>query len=617
MTIYETNMNILKQYHFDIYEGIGKNSGSDQIMVGDAYNGGRFLAISDGYNVIALSSMYNPQHAADRYMIPFEKLPDSTTLFLFGFGDGEVVRRVLVDHCPVHQCIVYEPSMDIFLATVSNYDLQDLLCSDKLRIIVSGINQDQTEMILNEYVNFMNWPTFAIASLPVYSRIFSEEYEQCCTWYQDCILSCQGIRNASMVFAKSGLRNEINAQRWLIDSYAVDDMVGSFPKELPCILVASGPSLEKNVQYLQRAKGKACIMAVDSAMKYLLDHGIMPDFTCTIDADKSAAYFDDDRMKGIPVFLTTVSNSLMLETLSDFVPIYFNNSIDYYNRLIGKAGHSFLDFDGGGSVATFLFRLALELKFRTIILIGQDLAYTNLQSHADTDKVTEVEITRYSMYEVEGYYGETVYTPGDLKIYLDWYRRIIPMYADDRTIINATEGGAKIAGAIQMPFSEAIDRYCVSEYDCADIYKNRPRIWNTLEEKKEYYQYLVNGMRSLKNVRRILSEAIHQIERIFVLLNRNNYSESEFMEIESKVDRMISEIFNSELYEMLNERAAVSNIAMSDGLDENSDDLNDERIHLYKITYDHLQELTTAVEEAIPLWEHSLGELDSIYHFAE
>ena len=397
-----------------------------------------------------------------------------------------------------------------------------------------------------------------------------------------------------------------------MNSYAVDEMVGRFPEDIPCILVANGPSLEKNVKYLHEAKGKSCIFAVDSALKYLLDQGIRPDYTCTVDAEKSAIHFQDERIKGLPVFLSTISSASMLEALDVFEPLYFMNTASYYDYLISKTGHHFLNLDVGGSVATVLFLLAIELGFRTIIIIGQDLAFTNMEFHAGRGKATEEDLMRYTLYEVEGYYGDKVWASGDFRLYIDWYARTIEQFSKNHTIINATEGGAKLAGAVQMPFQEAVMKYCTHEFDCDKVWQSLPRLWETEDARKEYYQDLKEGLRDLKNMKRLVDEAIMSSDRALKLAQRANYSESEFAQIERRIDHLLNEIESMKLYEMMLERAAETNINMADGLDEKEEDSLKMRIHLYHMIHEHMKEIGLALEEAIPMWEESLRTLEKM-----
>jgi hypothetical protein len=49
-------------------------------------------------------------------------------------------------------------------------------------------------------------------------------------------------------------------------------------RNLPCIVVGAGPSLDKNVRFLHRAQNKAVIISCDAALKPLMGHGIVPEF---------------------------------------------------------------------------------------------------------------------------------------------------------------------------------------------------------------------------------------------------------------------------------------------------------------------------------------------------
>ena len=52
------------------------------------------------------------------------------------------------------------------------------------------------------------------------------------------------------------------------------------------ILVSAGPSLNKNIMELKKAKNKAFIVATDTAVKPLLKAGIEPDLMVMVDGEK-------------------------------------------------------------------------------------------------------------------------------------------------------------------------------------------------------------------------------------------------------------------------------------------------------------------------------------------
>ena len=70
------------------------------------------------------------------------------------------------------------------------------------------------------------------------------------------------------------------------------------------IVVAAGPSLNKNIKELKRAKGKAFIIAVDTALKPLLREGIIPDMFFIVDAMKPLDLVDMNGVEQIPMVTT-------------------------------------------------------------------------------------------------------------------------------------------------------------------------------------------------------------------------------------------------------------------------------------------------------------------------
>lgn len=66
-------------------------------------------------------------------------------------------------------------------------------------------------------------------------------------------------------------------------------------------MVAAGPSLNKNIQVLKKAKNRLFILAVDTAVKPLIKAGIKPDAFITIDAKKSPDLIKIDGAETIPV----------------------------------------------------------------------------------------------------------------------------------------------------------------------------------------------------------------------------------------------------------------------------------------------------------------------------
>jgi hypothetical protein len=79
-----------------------------------------------------------------------------------------------------------------------------------------------------------------------------------------------------------GLKNSFINIEVLSSSPGVRQLDGQY-RGKPAILVAAGPSLDKNIDLLSEAKGKALIMSSDTTFPVLLKKGIIPDLVVTIE----------------------------------------------------------------------------------------------------------------------------------------------------------------------------------------------------------------------------------------------------------------------------------------------------------------------------------------------
>lgn len=614
MTIYERNLEALKAVHKDIYEEIENayNPG-EQVLAGDALNGETFLAVVRGEEIIPLNSTYDPSHEAERYVLQFEKEPEDSMVLMFGFGNGAVLERMLSETCPIAICIVYEPSVAIFRKALEEYDLTTLLSDPRLLLFVEGVNGDQIEYHLVDLIDYSNWRYFSYKRLSQYSELFPEQRKSIFEMYERVYGNNRAAMNTLIAYAQAGVINEVKALKWMIDCRTISGMIGSFPADMPAIVVAAGPSLEKNVEVLKQAKGKAFIICVDTAIQFLLNHGIVPDMACTIDAQKGPKHFERPELRHLPLAISSDSNYVALRVIEDINPFYISTTNDYYQNLFYKKGHEVGFFDGGGSVGTTCFKLAVAVGFQTIILIGQDLAFTDEKRHAGKGQLKEEDLV-YNILMVDGYYGDKVMTRGDYKTYIDWYNLQIPRL-EDRLIINATEGGAKLKGAVQMPLQEAVDTYCQNTYDVAAILEQIPKVWATKEEKLELYQELKQKYQYFKGFHRRVKDGIEGANRAIRLLKRKNYQPKELKEIDKRLSAITKEVDEKEGMVVLIKRMIETHITLNDDLNDAEEDLEQESVRLYEKMKKYLGDLLEALEEVLPIWESVLQEINEKYQF--
>lgn len=607
-------MECLKQMRPEMHEKLKSHiTDTQSILCGDALDGEKFLAVSKDNEIIPLNSTYHPSHEAERYVAQYDELSAETVLFMYGFSNGFIIRKALEKNCPVQSCIVYEPSVEIFVKVLEEYDVTDLIRNTELLIFIRKINDELLEKTLYDIMNYRNWKLFQFSIAPCYDRLFAKDCKEILKMFTNVHEYKHMEMNTLIRFAQSGVKNEVKAMKWFMNCHALEQYKNKFPEDMPCIIVAAGPSLEKNAEVLRRAKGKALIICVDTALPFLLKKDIIPDIACTIDAQKGTTYFMDTRLKDIPIMVSTDSDYRALEQIGDVKPIYIAAVNDFFQRLFKDKGYNVDYFDGGGSVATVSFQVAVGLGFHTIILIGQDLAFSDDKAHAGMGEVTKEDLDSKLMM-VDAYNGGQILSRIDFKHYIDWYNLKIPELTD-RLIINATEGGAKLKGAVQMTLNDVVNNYCNKCYDMDTLMNSGNHVWESYEEKKQLYDEIKKKYAEFKQLEKKVADGIGLAERAILLLKRGNYSLKELNKIDEKLKYLTNTIGTNEGTIILVKRMIDTEVTLTDDLHKAEANLDQESIRLYNKMKKYLSDMQKALEEILPLWTEVQKEINDVYHF--
>lgn len=209
----------------------------------------------------------------------------------------------------------------------------------------------------------------------------------------------------------------------------------------PIVVVAAGPSLDNTIEKLKAIQEHVYIFATGRALKALVNKGIKVELFCIIDAHYAGTF---PQIQG-------------LEDLD--IPFIFLNSascktVEAYNgpkyMAYGNTQHIEERYDitqyleSNGSVATATIDLAIKLGGNLIILLGQDLAYTNMKTHASDAGASNIAHLP-NMKQVQTQNGEYISTSLGLLNIKHGIEKKIAKHPDIK-FVNCTEGGAYIEG---------------------------------------------------------------------------------------------------------------------------------------------------------------------------
>lgn len=512
---------------------------SDNIDCGTEEIAGRKIlyVVKEG-NLVQLDSLYNQEILLDKW---FEKLElkYNSKVFMFGLGNGMFLRKMLEMTDEELTIYLYEPSINTLVYVLKEFDLSDILSSERVSIYIpekenatKRLYDDLTKILtysdVTGYVNFV---------YPNYNVIWTEEYMEYHRNLQELFDTLQANRLVYEKFGGSYFENSFVNFMHFCHGKNMNTIWPYLSNEIPAIIVSSGPSLTKNVNELKRAKGRAIIIAADSAVNALLIHDIIPDLFVCIDARKNPGHFTDARIKNIPMICMLSTSQAALKDHK--APCYFvNDGNPHILFFMEKNGVEYPALSCGGSVANTATSFAEVMGFNNIILVGQDLAYTNNKTHAEGSLRSSWNIDFHddSFCYIEGQNGEMIESSTQFKVYRDWFERELIDHPE-LNLINATEGGALIHGAEHTTLKDAIDKYCQKEYDIDSIFANSGYLFD-IESREELKDYMFGTADELVEIRGEIRQCISLYEKMESLVYEGKYHSQKFINYYKKSEEI-------------------------------------------------------------------------------
>lgn len=218
------------------------------------------------------------------------------------------------------------------------------------------------------------------------------------------------------------------------------------------ILVASGPSLTDNIDFIKKAKDHMYVFCVGSALRALMKYDIHPDFVVSIDASLTnyEAHFKGLEYKGIAIF-DTMTHHLIVEN-------HQGPALKMLSEMDGITGSLFPEmtrFISVASVAISTLNLTHQLGFEEVYLIGQDLSFIDKKYYAEGITIHEGVRIEEELW-VDSNDGRKVLTSETLYAQIDSFNQLTNLIKDHIKIYNVSAKGAKINHVPYIP-SEKIN----------------------------------------------------------------------------------------------------------------------------------------------------------------
>lgn len=606
---FEKNMETLKKRNETLYKAI-----CEYTLVEEEYHPEKVLA-KDGTEIMKitkdgkecfLNSQYRPVKEAVTFVEQYDKVSDYSFMVFLGFGNGIIARQLRQSMGEHVALCFYEPSIEIFMHVIQNYDISDLLTAGNVYIIVNRLNKEDMQAVLGSNIKFDTYQNAIYDALPKYRQLFLEDNQWLEDLYRQDVVNIMAYIETQQTFGKQFVINAIHNMKYLLNCNYRDDFKDVFPKDMPAVVVAAGPSLENNIEVLKKMKGKALIVAVDTALRYLTEQGMKPDLAITVDAKKPIHLFDSEDIRKLMLVSDCSGNHQAVELLSGQKLIFSGGNYVYYKKVFALKEREFGFLKNGGSVATVAFSLLREWGFRRIVLVGQDLALAPDKVHAGKDDV-DLHKLNGNKIAIKGYYGDTVYTTWDYNEYRRWFERMIEE-ENCPEVINATEGGAKIKGAIQMPLQKVLDTYCTREFDFEKAIEEVPPTF-TEEDRPKLLAMWEESVKNIEKLKRNFKEGIHLIEDEIRLISRGSYTKGNIRNIHKKLNKIFEECDSYMEIQFIDSMVAEKEERILDDIYEMEESNDEEHCRLLEKLKTYLLSMQNVTDEVRELFQTVIKEM--------
>ncbi len=558
MDTYTKNLEALKNNRAILYKKLKKFETNERFEV--------FLAEDSEYaNILDRKNDYLFYDDAKESILKnakeHEQYREHLFLYFFGIADGKNIE-ILLKNKNLKQLIIIEPNIELIYVALNLIDFSQDIQTNRLLILEY---EEVDYSLLIQIIHLSNAKYYIrsfnlILQNEFYLVYNMQEYKQLLALFLKAIDYIAQANGNDINDTFRGFKQHIQNLNRMVENGKYQDLL---KKEFikTAVVVATGPSLDKQLPLLKAYQDQVAILSVDASFPILIKNGIKPDFVFTMERDEPTAQFfqklDREDQKDVIIVAASLQHKVLFESLK-------SDSLFIVMRPFAYNTYFNLDEYGyvckGMSSANMAHEFASAFGFENTILIGQDLAFgEDFKTHSDdhiiqSNKLLDDAIKNKKYMEVEAYGGEGVVFSN---IYWNMFRNFIEHHIEESseimTTYNATQGGSRIAGSIEIPFQEALETLATEKKGALYV--------NDIDEKEvvSLKHVIKEKLETAKKESKVLQEKVNKsflivVKACEVVENKSideaidALSMEEIIFLLEEISKVRKEIDNSEIY---------------------------------------------------------------------
>jgi len=464
--ILEDNLKPVFQYNSELAEKIHKCSTfENSYEINEGKSGDAVLY----KNAIPVDDPIDPVWKAIEITSKIEFNEITSIAVIYGMGLGYIFKEVAKRY--KGKIIIYEPDIEILRLSLEFVDFSQELNSSNIMITNSleEIKAAYKFLFFKDYkFNFLVSDYYKKQDLATYAE-FERKINNNHALYQ---------QNYENLWKKNSMWSNLLFKNvpHIVKNPDAHLLKGKFENKT-AIILSAGPSLDKNIDEIKAHREKVIVFCVGVAFRTAVKHGIIPDFVAVI--DNRASIIDIPELEKVNLILTTNT----YESIYKLKPKRFFN---HHNKTTPACSWlaeilevpNLEDYEAAGTVAINCLYMAKLMGCKKIILVGQDLAYSDNKCYSQStiysgfsvddskninakntaeEYKNRSEFLNKDLIKIKGTKGEDLLTRPDYLTFIIYFEEIAANFGKELDFINATEGGAFLKGFNHISLKQALE----------------------------------------------------------------------------------------------------------------------------------------------------------------
>ncbi|MDX2145896.1 MAG: 6-hydroxymethylpterin diphosphokinase MptE-like protein [Planctomycetota bacterium] len=424
-----------------------------------------------------LTSRRRPLEEADRLISRFDVAAHGVGIVL-GFGAGYHVAAIAERMGRSGIVLVFEPDLPLLRAALERVDFSEVFANANVAIFDDEHDSARLSASLAGVEGVVAIGAKIVTHPPSKARL-GNRGEIFCEGFTNVLRALRTSVVTTLMQVDVTVRNLLQNADAYATALGVRDLSGC-ARGRPAVVISAGPSLRRNIDQLAdpRVRERVVLIATQTTLRPLLARGVRPHFVTALDYHEVSARFYEGLtpadVEGVTLVVEPKANPAILRAWPGLVRCPSDPVLD---RLLGDGlARNMGQLPAGATVAHLAYYLARHLGADPVILVGQDLGFTDGLYYGPNAAIHDVwgsELNSFNTLEMLEHQrvarfgkllrkrrdarGRPILTDEQMSAYLLQFERDFKIDAEAGLgIIDATEGGVVKAHAQVRTLAEAL-----------------------------------------------------------------------------------------------------------------------------------------------------------------